>query len=376
MLERAGLAPDAWVTLRAAGGRLGSRSEFISKPVRAASLVEGALDLTSASARRYFFEVASTFASHPQESERLRHFAGKDGRDELWYYNERERRSVGEFLSDFPSVAMPLEWMLTTAPRLRHRLFSISSSPLPHPHALHLTVTAARWKTHYGRVREGLCSNALRRCVSTFIFIRAIRLTAQVCFVYSAQVGAALACWLVPTFMAQPKDTTPLILVCTGSGVAPLRAFVQARVHRSRAGQTKIAPTLVFFGCRRKAGDFLYRREWEELAGDPVALVGDVSTRQGPGGQVLEGGFIPAFSRDGDTKDYVQHRVAHHAARVWNMLEAGAAVYVAGSSASMPQDVRDTLSQVVEACGRMSRDDAGVYLRRMEASGRYVVEAW
>jgi sulfite reductase alpha subunit-like flavoprotein len=24
----------------------------------------------------------------------------------------------------------------------------------------------------------------------------------------------------------------------------------------------------------------------------------------------------------------------------------------------------------------MSRDDAGVYLRRMEASGRYVVEAW
>jgi sulfite reductase alpha subunit-like flavoprotein len=34
------------------------------------------------------------------------------------------------------------------------------------------------------------------------------------------------------------------------------------------------------------------------------------------------------------------------------------------------------LSQVVEACGRMSRDDAGVYLRRMEANGRYVVEAW
>ena len=168
VLQRAGLAPDAWVTLRAAGGHLGSQSEFISKPVRAASLVEGALDLTSASARRYFFEVASKFASHPQEAERLRHFAGKDGRDELWYYNERERRSVAEFLSDFPSVAMPLEWMLTTAPRLRHRLFSISSSPLSHPHSLHLTVTAAKWKTHYGRQREGLCSNALRRCVSFY----------------------------------------------------------------------------------------------------------------------------------------------------------------------------------------------------------------
>ena len=168
VLKRAGLAPDAWVTLRAPGGHLGGHSEFISKPVRAASLVEGALDLVSASARRYFFEVASKFASHPQEAERLRHFAGKDGRDELWYYNERERRSVAEFLSDFPSVAMPLEWMLTTAPRLRHRLFSIASSPLAHPHSLHLTVTAAKWKTHYGRRREGLCSNALRRCVSFY----------------------------------------------------------------------------------------------------------------------------------------------------------------------------------------------------------------
>jgi sulfite reductase alpha subunit-like flavoprotein len=188
VLERAGLAPDAWVTLRApGGGHLGSQSEFISKPVRAASLVEGALDLTSASARRYFFEVASTFASHPQEAERLRHFAGKDGRDELWYYNERERRSVGEFLSDFPSVSMPLEWMLTTAPRLRHRLFSIASSPLPHPHSIHLTVTAARWKTHYGRIREGLCSNVLARCVSTFIFTRAIRLTSSILFIFCVQ---------------------------------------------------------------------------------------------------------------------------------------------------------------------------------------------
>ena len=89
--------------------------------------------------------------------------------------------------------------------------------------------------------------------------------------------------------------------------MAPLRAFVQARVHRARVGQSKIAPTLVFFGCRRKAGDFLYQREWEELVRDPVALVGDVSTRQGPVGQLLKGGFIPAFSRDGDTKDYVQH---------------------------------------------------------------------
>ena len=33
------------------------------------------------------------------------------------------------------------------------------------------------------------------------------------------------------------------------------------------------------------------------------------------------------------------------------MLQPGAAVYVAGSAAKMPQDVRETMEKVVEACG-------------------------
>ena len=128
--------------------------------------------------------------------------------------------------------------------------------------------------------------------------------------------------------------------------MAPLRSLVQDRVHRARHAGARIAPTLVFFGCRREAGDYLYREEWEALAADPVALVGHPELRtfandeksdgSPPSGfEVcsLEGGFVPAFSRDGDAKDYVQHRIASHAMRVWRMLRAGAAVYVAGSAA-------------------------------------------
>ena len=58
------------------------------------------------------------------------------------------------------------------------------------------------------------------------------------------------------------------------------------------------------------------------------------------------------------------------------MLCAGAAVYVAGSAAKMPQDVRETMEKVVQACGKMSIDDARAYVRGMENGGRYVVEAW
>ena len=373
VLRRAGIAPDAWVAVHASTH--GSAHQYIGTPVRALALVEGALDLCSASPRRYFFETAASFASHPKEAERLRHFASKEGRDELWYYNDRERRCVREFLDDFPSVRMPLGWMLTTAPRLRPRLFSIASAAAATPGAIHLTVTRVRWETHYGRTRHGLCSDAIAK---------------------TAPGSGKLACWLengAPSWTS-PRDEAPLVLVCTGSGVAPLRSLVQDRVHRARHAGARIAPTLAFFGCRREAGDFLYKEEWEALERDPIALVGhpelrtftvysgDVGGLDGTNSSSvsevcpLEGGFVPAFSRDGDAKDYVQHRIASHAMRVWRMLRAGAAVYVAGSAAKMPQDVRETMEKVVQACGKMSIDDARAYVRGMENGGRYVVEAW
>jgi len=81
-----------------------SSSSFESTLQSARALVAGALDLCSASPRRYFFEVAAHFASVPAEQERLRLFASAEGRDDLYRYNQRERRTVLEFLDDFRSV--------------------------------------------------------------------------------------------------------------------------------------------------------------------------------------------------------------------------------------------------------------------------------
>lgn len=158
VLRRAGLAPDALVRLHPA---MGVSDGHVPATLSARTLIAGALDITSASPRQYFFEVASHFARDKNERERLRYFASAEGRDDLYRYNQRERRTVLEILDDFKSVEMPLGWMLQVVPRLQPRLFSISSSPLAHPGQIHLTVSLVNWKTHYGRRRLGLCSNMI-----------------------------------------------------------------------------------------------------------------------------------------------------------------------------------------------------------------------
>ena len=49
-------------------------------------------------------------------------------------------------LLEFPSARPPLAAYLDLLPPLRHRYFSISSSPALHPHTAHLTVSIVRYQ--------------------------------------------------------------------------------------------------------------------------------------------------------------------------------------------------------------------------------------
>ena len=80
----------------------------------------------------------------------------QEGRDDLYRYCNRERRSVLEVLADFPSACPPLEWLLTVVPRLQPRYFSISSSLKLHPNTVHLTVAIVAWQVRM-RVYVFMC---------------------------------------------------------------------------------------------------------------------------------------------------------------------------------------------------------------------------
>uniref|UniRef100_A0A9I9DFR7 NADPH-dependent diflavin oxidoreductase 1 n=1 Tax=Cucumis melo TaxID=3656 RepID=A0A9I9DFR7_CUCME len=267
--------------------------------------------------------VMSYYATAPHEKERLQYFASPEGRDDLYQYNQKERRSVLEVLEDFPSVKMPFDWLVQLVPPLKTRSFSISSSALAHPNQVHLTVNVVSWMTPYKRKRSGLCSSV------------------------------HVPVWFHKGSLPAPAPSLPLILVGPGTGCAPFRGFVEERSIENTSMAT--APVLFFFGCRNEDNDFLYRDFWLSHSENHGVL----SEEKG-------GGFYVAFSRDQPRKVYVQHKMLEQSEKIWNLLREGAAVYVAGSSTKMPADVWSTFEEIISKETQLPRESAVRWLRALE----------
>jgi len=87
--------------------------------------------------------------------------------------------------------------------------------------------------------------------------------------------------------------------------------------------------SVLFFGCRHRNGDFLYENELSKLLSQTPNRL------------------ITAFSRDGQEKVYVQHRIRQEASLVWSALERGGKIYICGDGFHMAADVHNALVDVV-----------------------------
>ena len=126
-------------------------------------------------------------------------------------------------LLDWPvrsaSADLPLGTFLGALPPMRPRPYSIVSSPLVDPAiaALTLSVLDAPALIGQGRYR-GVASTFLARLKECDEVIVAIR---------SSQAGFHPPC----------DSAVPIIMVCSGSGIAPFRGFLQERAVRKAGGE-------------------------------------------------------------------------------------------------------------------------------------------
>jgi len=83
-----------------------------------------------------------------------------------------------------------------------------------------------------------------------------------------------------------------------------------------------------------------------------------------------------AWSRDGDAKIYVQHRIHADGRDLWAWLERGAHIYVCGDALRMAKDVERALIDVVSEHGKHGPEDAARYVAELKKNDRHQVDVY
>jgi len=146
-----------------------------------------------------------------------------------------------------------------------------------------------------------------------------------------------------------PEGNTPVVMVGPGTGIAPFRAFMQQRDADGAKGKNWL-----FFGNPHFTEDFLYQVEWQQYVKSGLLSKIDL-----------------AFSRDQEHKIYVQDKLRHRGAELWQWLQEGAHFYVCGDANKMAKDVHLALVDVVAEHGAMSREQAEEYVTELRRAKRY-----
>lgn len=123
-----------------------------------------------------------------------------------------------DLLNDFATTELQPENLHQLLRKLPPREYSISSSYKATPDEVHITVGAVRYQAH-GRERSGVCS---------------------VQFAERIQEGDTIPIYLKrnPNFKFPQDESTPVIMIGPGTGVAPFRSYMQEREELGFEGNT------------------------------------------------------------------------------------------------------------------------------------------
>ena len=223
----------------------GPTSLPVEKPVAISALLSGYVELSQPATTRDL-RVLAAIESSPATQASLAALLSSYADAVL-----AKRLSVLDILEAHHDLALPFGAFLELLPTMRVRQYSISSSPLHDAQRPSLTVSVVAAPALSGRAEPflGVASTFLAGLRPGDVVQLAVRASAA-------------------AFHPPEDPAVPMVMFAAGSGLSPMRGFLQERAEQKKAGR-EVATSLLFFGCRDPGEDFLYGdsdlKEWAEL---------------------------------------------------------------------------------------------------------------
>lgn len=333
VIQRFGIDPDAWIRIEADPG---VTSFFpVGDPVALRHLLSDYVELQGVAGRRDIERLLehTEYTSSRAQLERL--LAADTYRVEVL----GRRLSVLDLLEQHPTCRLPFPVFLELLGPLAPRYYSVSSSSRVQSGTCSITVRALIGDARSGDgTFYGTCSN----------------------YLFEQEAGCVIHAFVRDTSSSfrLPKDpTTPVLMIATGTGVAPFRGFLQERSAEKNSG-VELAPGLLLLGSRHPESDPLYSDELEQMSA------------------AAEVQLTCAYSRvPGLPRMYVQDRLRQLGGQALDILEAGGIAYLCGATA-MADGVRATLVELRAALRGESPEAAEDWMQQLVAERRWWVDVW
>ncbi|XP_024248203.1 methionine synthase reductase [Oncorhynchus tshawytscha] len=302
------------------------------------------------------------------EKRRLQELCSKQGSADYNLYVRDHNLGLLDLLTAFPACQPPLSLLIEHLPKLQPRPYSAASSSLRHPGRLHFVFNIIEFPACAGRPvgRRGLCTGWLSDLVDPILVHPGKAQSSSTPALPKVHVCVRQNC----SFRLPSDLSKPFIMIGPGTGVAPFIGFLQQREkEREENPEVEFSETWLFFGCRHRDRDFLFREELQGFVANGTLTHLKVSfSRDTPEGTETQTETGPR---------YVQHNLLSHAKDIVNLLlKENGYLYVCGDAKNMAKDVNDTLIEMVSAELQLDKLDAMKRLAGLREEKRYLQDIW
>ncbi|CAI6265607.1 unnamed protein product [Periconia digitata] len=319
ILKRFDLLPDDDITVT------GTHKAFLSTdiPISVFDLLMTRVELGTPASQKQI----QTIASHSPDETRAKLDALTQD-DTFQREVTGKRMTILDILEDNTDATIPFSKYLNTLKPLTPRQYSVSSSPLAN--------------TTMVQSQDGTATQQLTVSITydvhdqpAFSGRGEFHGTAST-FLSRLEPGEKLRCFIRPTnvnFHLPTDPSLPIIMICAGTGIAPMRGFIQERAAIKGNRNTVLGPAILYFGCRDYQRDFIYSDELQQWEKDGIISMRPCFSKSGPDGE-------------GKGPKHVPDRMWEEREDLKKLFAEGAKIFVCGSAKKLGKSAADVCKKI------------------------------